>query len=270
MLNEYINKNILYSGLDNYNLSMYNELGGRNMIDKNSPIPVYYQLKEAIKAKISDGTWKVGDCIASERELSETYEVSRMTIRQALGELVQEGILRREKGKGTFVCEPEVKQQDVMSFTEIIKKTGKELKTEVLSMEYIDTPKKIKEVLNFPKLYKINRIRRVSGEVIANEIIYIPKENSGELDSTIVLGSIFKILEERGCYIDHSESEIKAIIMDEYYRNLFEVDMQVPLIKTYGTTLDNENKILFIEESVYRSDKYILEVNISRREGILQ
>lgn len=240
------------------------------MIDKNSPIPVYYQLKEAIKGKIAEGTWRVGDCIASERELSEKYEVSRMTIRQALGELVQEGILRREKGKGTFVCEPEVKQKDVMSFTDIIKRTGKELQTEVLAMEYIDTPKKMKEILNFDKVYKINRLRRVNGEVIANEIIYIPKEISGELDKETVLGSIFKVLEDRGLLINHSESEIKAIIMDEYYMKLFEVDIIVPLIKTYGTTLDDENKVLFIEESVYRSDKYILEVNISRREGILK
>ena len=74
------------------------------MIDKNSPIPVYYQLKEMIKEKIADGTWQVGQCIASERELTEAYGVSRMTVRQALGELVQEGLLVREKGKGTFVC----------------------------------------------------------------------------------------------------------------------------------------------------------------------
>ena len=85
------------------------------MIDKSSPIPVYYQLKEDILKKIREGVWKVGQCIDSERELSENYGVSRMTIRQALGELVQEGILVREKGKGTFVCEPKVKQKDMMS-----------------------------------------------------------------------------------------------------------------------------------------------------------
>ncbi|MCR6516259.1 UTRA domain-containing protein [Clostridium sp. LY3-2] len=128
----------------------------------------------------------------------------------------------------------------------------------------------MKEILNFDKVYKINRLRRVNGEVIANEIIYIPKEISGELDKETVLGSIFKVLEDRGLLINHSESEIKAIIMDEYYMKLFEVDIIVPLIKTYGTTLDDQNKVLFIEESVYRSDKYILEVNISRREGILK
>ncbi|MDU3348564.1 MAG: GntR family transcriptional regulator, partial [Clostridium sp.] len=73
------------------------------MIDKSSPIPVYYQLKNDLISKISEGVWKPGECIASERELCEIYGVSRMTIRQAIGELVQEGVLLRIKGKGTFV-----------------------------------------------------------------------------------------------------------------------------------------------------------------------
>ena len=98
------------------------------MIDKNSPIPAYYQIKQIILEKINNSEWKVGQCIASERELSEAYGVSRMTVRQALGELVQEGILLREKGKGTFVCEPKVTQKDMMSFSEIISKSGKSLK----------------------------------------------------------------------------------------------------------------------------------------------
>jgi GntR family transcriptional regulator len=110
------------------------------MIDKNSPIPVYYQLKEMIKEKITKGTWQVGQCIASERELTEAYGVSRMTVRQALGELVQEGLLVREKGKGTFVCEPKVKQEDMMSFSDIIKKAGRSLITKVLDFEVINTP----------------------------------------------------------------------------------------------------------------------------------
>ena len=86
------------------------------MIDKNSPIPVYYQLKNDLTSKIAKGVWKPGECIASERELCEVYGVSRMTIRQAVGELVQEGVLLRIKGKGTFVCEQKLKQQDMMSF----------------------------------------------------------------------------------------------------------------------------------------------------------
>ncbi|MGL5649471.1 MAG: GntR family transcriptional regulator [Clostridium sp.] len=240
------------------------------MIDKNSPIPAYYQLKEEIKEKILQGFWKLNECIASERELSMQYEVSRMTVRQALGELVQEGLLIREKGKGTFVCEPKVKQKDVMSFTDIIKKSGRSLKTEVVEFELINTPEEILDLLDSEKVYRINRIRNVDAECIANEIVHIPENIIRDLDKSKLEGSLFEVLEEEGYKIDHSESEITAIIMNDFYKDLFKVSEVSPLIRTYGKTLDDTGKILFIEESVYRSDKYILEVNISRREGILK
>ena len=237
------------------------------MIDKNSPIPVYFQLKEDILRKISEGYWKVGECIDSERELAEHYEVSRMTIRQALGELVQDGILIREKGKGTFVCEPKVKQQDVMSFTDIVEKVGGNLETEVLEFEFIDTPSEFKDILKDDKVYRINRIRKVDGECIAMELVHISPKICGNLESADLTGSLFKIIEENGHFINHSESSIKAIVMDDYYKNMFKVSKTLPLISTFSTTLDENDNVLFVEESIYRSDKYVLQVNISRREG---
>lgn len=240
------------------------------MIDKSSPIPVYYQLKEDILKKIAAGVWKVGQCIDSERELSESYGVSRMTIRQALGELVQEGILVREKGKGTFVCEPKVKQRDMMSFSEIIEKTGRSLTTKVLEFEVIDTPEELADIFTFDKLYKINRNRIVDEECIANEIVYIPVDYCGYIDEIKLQGSLFKILEEFGYSVDNSESSIKAVIMDDNYRRIFNLSEDVPLLQIISKTLTDDNKVLFIEESTYRSDKYILEVNISMREGKLK
>jgi GntR family transcriptional regulator len=237
------------------------------MIDKNSPIPVYYQLKEDIKKKIAHGVWKVGECIDSERELSENYGVSRMTIRQALGELVQEGILVREKGKGTFVCDPKVKQMDMMSFSEMIKKSGRKLETRVLEFEIIDTPEDLIDIFSFDMLYKINRMRIVDEENIANEIVYIPCDYCGYINEERVKGSLFNLFEEFGYIISYSQSSIKAMALTEEDKNLFEISEDVPLLKIYSKTYTTENKVLFVEEAIYRSDKFDLEVNISRREG---
>lgn len=73
------------------------------MIDKKSPMPLYFQIEEAIKQKIDKGEWITGTMISSEREFAENYEVSRMTVRQAINNLVNDGYLTRRKGKGTFV-----------------------------------------------------------------------------------------------------------------------------------------------------------------------
>ena len=240
------------------------------MIDKNSPIPVYYQLKEDILRKIRGGVWKVGQCIDSERELSESYGVSRMTIRQALGELVQEGILVREKGKGTFVCEPKVKQKDMMSFSEIIKKSGRTLETKVIEFTKIATPEDLVDTFPFDEVYKINRNRIVDGECIANELVFIPSDYCGFINEEKLKGSFYKILEEFGYSVEYSESSIKAIIMDEENKKIFGVDEQVPLLQINSRTINKDGKVLFVEEATYKSDKYILEVNILRREGKLK
>ena len=239
------------------------------MIDRSSPIPAYYQLKEEIKSKIASGVWVVGQCIASERELSESYGVSRMTVRQALGELVQDGVLVREKGRGTFVCEPKVKQQDMMSFSDIIKKAGRNLETKVLEFEVIETPDELKGTFSTTKLYRVNRLRVVDGETVANEVVYIPCEYCGFINQNDLQKSLYKLLEEQGHVVERSDSSIAAIIMDEELKELFKVDNQVPLLRSHNVTYSTDGKILYVEDAIYRSDKYVLEVNISKRKMTL-
>ena len=219
------------------------------MIDKNSPIPAYYQIKQIILEKINNNEWKVGQCIASERELSEAYGVSRMTVRQALGELVQEGILFREKGKGTFVCEPKVTQKDMMSFSEIISKSGKSLKNEVIEFGIVDTPEELGGVFPQEKLYRINRNRVVDDIVIANEEVYIPYEYCGDITKKQVEGSLFTLLESLNL------------------KKIFKVNSEVPLLQSDNRVYSDKGILIFVEKAIYRSDKYVLEVNISKREG---
>lgn len=237
------------------------------MIDKNSPIPVYFQLKNDLVKKIAQGLWKPGECIASERELCEIYGVSRMTIRQAIGELVQEGVLTRLKGKGTFVCEQTVKQQDMMSFTEMIKQTGRELRTEVINFDIIYTPDDMQDTFMLDKVYKIERRRIVDNECIAVETVFIPVDYCGHINNEMLKGSLYKILEHFGYSISNSTSSIVAVDITDEIKEKFDTKENFPVLKIIGKTFANKNKVLFIEEALYRSDKFTLQVNISRREG---
>lgn len=237
------------------------------MIDKNSPIPVYFQLKNDLVKKIAQGLWKPGECIASERELCEIYGVSRMTIRQAIGELVQEGVLTRLKGKGTFVCEQTVKQQDMMSFTEMIKQTGRDLETEVINFHIIDTPDDMQDTFMLDKVYKIERRRIVDGECIAVEVVFIPVDYCGHINKEMLRGSLYKILEHFGYSISNSTSSIVAVDITDEIKEKFNTKENFPVLKIVSKTFANKNKLLFIEEALYRSDKFTMQVNISRREG---
>lgn len=237
------------------------------MIDKNSPIPVYYQLKNDLTKKIANGVWKAGECISSERELCEIYDVSRMTIRQAIGELVQEGILTRKKGKGTFVCEQKVNQKDMMSFTEMIKQSGRSLETKVVEFEIIDTPEDIQDVFILDRLYKISRKRIVDNECIAVETVYIPVDYCGHLNKEMLEGSLYKVLEGFGYIITNSNSSIVAVNVDDEIRKILECEIDTPILKVVSKTFTNTDKLLFLEEAFYKSDKFTLQVNISRKEG---
>lgn len=240
------------------------------MIDKSSLVPAYIQLKSIILDKIETGIWKEGELISSERELSDQYSISRMTIRQALGELVQEGYLLKKKGKGTFVCKPKVTQKDIMSFTEMIDKTGGKLENIILDFDVIKTPEFLKSIFTEKTAYKINRNRMVDGEIIANELIYMPYSIGKELKEENLKSSIYKYLELLNHNVNYCDSSINSVLITDEYKKLFKLKIDVPLLKVNNKVYGLNEELLFFEIAIYRSDKYTLEVNISKREGKLK
>ncbi len=234
-------------------------------MDKNSPIPIYYQLAAEIRKKIDDGIWQPGHCIDSERIIAEEYNLSRMTVRQALNELVQSGILTKIKGKGTFVCEPRINQRGIMSFTEMMEASGTKFSTEVIAFERIEANESMFELMKADELYKIHRLRIVKEVIIAEEIIYLPCDFIPDLNAKQLKGSFYALLDKNNLHLDYSEASIHAILLNDYYKGLFRLTEEVPLLKTSSKNYDADGKLLFLEDSVYRSDKYSLEINITRR-----
>src|SRR5919205_4653418 len=104
---------------------------------KSGPLPRYYQLKEIIREGIRSGAWPPGSLIPSERELCERYGISRMTARQSITELVNEGLLYREQGRGTFVGRPKIAQKllRLTGFTEDMKAREQRPGARVLAAE---------------------------------------------------------------------------------------------------------------------------------------
>lgn len=92
----------------------------QDLLEKNSHIPIYIQIEEIIKQRIYLEEYKIGETIPSERELSAQFDVSRMTVRQSITNLVNSGLLYREKGRGTYVANPKLEQplKGLTSFTE--------------------------------------------------------------------------------------------------------------------------------------------------------
>ena len=107
------------------------------MLDKQSPIPMYVQIEDYLKNQILQGDFVIGVAIPSERELTDTFGVSRMTVRQSITNLVNEGLLYREKGRGTYVATPKIEQplSGLTSFTEDMLSRGMKPSNKLISFE---------------------------------------------------------------------------------------------------------------------------------------
>jgi GntR family transcriptional regulator len=155
------------------------EGGKKLIIDKKSRVPLYAQLIDIIVGKISSGDLKEHDKLPSERELCDMYDISRTTIRQAMIELENEGYIYKEHGKGSFVS-PQTYTQSLVkfySFSEEMRKMGKNPKAEILSFDIVHAPNKISKKLGVAEdedVYKITRLRLADEEPIMYETTYLP------------------------------------------------------------------------------------------------
>lgn len=107
-------------------------------IDRSSPVPLYYQLKQILLDKINQKDWQPGDLIPSELELQEAYGLSRTTVRQTLAELTTEGHLVRHRGRGTFVQQPKITHDPGtgMALSEYILQQGLEPRWQMINKDW--------------------------------------------------------------------------------------------------------------------------------------
>lgn len=168
---------------------------------KNST-PIYLQINNKIKEMISSGKWNVGDRLPSERELAEYFSVSRMTLRQAIQTLSDEGILDRRVGSGTYVARAKVqeKMSGVTSFTEIIKSQGKTPSSKTISFKKVKPNSNEIKVLNLlPNDYilRMERIRFADDEPICFEVTSIPYNLIKGLSKSDLTKSLYESAEKK-------------------------------------------------------------------------
>ncbi|MCM3161943.1 MULTISPECIES: GntR family transcriptional regulator [Metabacillus] len=241
------------------------------MIDKHSPLPLYYQLEEQIKKSIISEELQPGDVLPSERELSENYQISRMTVRQAITNLVNKGYLYREKGKGTFVSSQKFEQnlQGLTSFTEDMKARNLVPGSKLLHFEVSPAIEEIKEWLSLEEeelIYKIKRLRLANDEPIAVETSYLPVKLIPGLTPDILGNSLYKYIEDDlQLSIGHAAQTVEAaIVRDEDIKHL-NVNKNVPVLLIQRETYLEDGTPLEIVKSSYRADRYKFKINIERK-----
>ena len=232
-------------------------------LDKNSPIPLYFQLEEILKERIETGELQPGDLLFSEKELSEKYQISRPTIRQALRGLVNEGLLYREKGKGTFIAKPKIDYgfiQRLTTFYDDMIEKGYTTKTKIVKQEIKEVRGTIAKKLNIPKGEKIiflHRIRSVENEPVVSVMNFIPYKLCAHLiNEDLENKSLYRLLINKYELKPYkAEITLEPIVAEEYDSQILKIKLGAPMHLMQNITYTNDNVAMDYFESRFRGDK---------------
>lgn len=242
------------------------------MIKKDSPIPIYYQLEEIIKDLIEKGELRPGDSLPAEREYAEKFEISRMTVRQAFTQLVNDGYLYRIQGKGTFVAErkPKIEQalQGLTSFTEDMKARGMKPGSQLVQFEIIPATSLIANQLGIQEygpVYEIKRIRLADDVPMALETNYISANFIKGLTEKIVNQSLYSYIENQlNLRIDHASQVIESSVADELEAEYLNIQPGAPVMLIQRNTFLKDGTPVEFVKSTYRADRYKFMIQMNR------
>ena len=248
----------------------------RTKIDRRSPIPYYVQLKHALTEGIESGHWKPGDKIPSEFELCQMFGVSRTVVRQALGEMSYEGLVAREKGRGTFVVEPKIRSRSLVhslvGFYEDMAERGYSPVTKVLEQAIEPASPKQASALELEPMtpvIKLVRLRFVQEEPIVLVSSYLPYALCPKLvKADLSHQSLYAfLLQEYGLSVARGRRMIEAVLATDREANLLQIEKGAPLLRLDSVSYLEDGTPLEYFNGVFRSDRSQFEVLIDRKRG---
>lgn len=217
-------------------------------LSRNTFEPLYYQIREDLREKIGSNEYPPNSMIPSEAELCEIYGVSRVTVRRAVLDLVQEGLLNRGKGKGTFVSEDYglTRVNGVQSFTQELLGLNMRPSAKLLGCKIRTADSALRKILNLEageKVVTISRLRLVNNEPCMTEVMNFPYKLVPDIEKEDLEQSIYCLL--KGKYrqeIASAKDIMEPIIIGEYESKLLELTMPSAGLRTNRVGYDG-NKV---------------------------
>lgn len=231
---------------------------------REAPTPLYLQLKHALVADIDAGQYKPHERLMSERELGEKFRVSRMTVRQALTEMIREGILYTQVGKGTYVSESKKIKQELKTltgFTQDMAARGAVVSAHVLDARLIPatlTLAAIFAVSMNTELVLLSRLRLSDGIPLAIEEAYIRHQVCpGILEYDFSKESLYNVLATRyNTILVRAEQTMEAGLATPKEAELLQISSPSPVLRIERLSYNEQNLLVEYVKSTYRGDRY--------------
>jgi GntR family transcriptional regulator len=243
-----------------------------NEIDRESPVPFYFQLSEILEQEIISGEWKPGDRLPSEPEISRHLGLSRTTIRQALGRLEQKGLIQRHKGRGTFVAESQPRSWLLQSsdgfFQEEFERLGRPVGSTVLrSVPRGPLPPWATSALGLAGAEgaTLERVRSIDGLVAMYVVNHVPP---GLGEQVLPLEepnqSLYQRLRDRaGVEAAGGRRVLEAVLAEQRLAELLEVRVGAPLMFIESVTWDSNLRPFDCYQAWLRSDRMQIDISVA-------
>ena len=233
-------------------------------INKDIPIPFYYQVKRMILNELSNGSLKQGDKLPGETEFCECLGLSRPTVRQALNELVSEGVLVRKKKSGTFVAQPKIELKTntgIEHLKHYLEMSSRECSVEILDLCVMDGIEEINQRLGLEshdELIYLKRMWKVGETPIVYSATYLSSERfPAVLEKDFREINLFEVLEvEYGIRAKSRAVKIESTLASKYDLELLEIDRtRAPLLCVTDVIEEEGGRPLCYSVTRYRGDK---------------
>lgn len=223
---------------------------------------LYVKVKEELKKRIDEGCFRLGELIPSELDLQKEFGVSRITVRRAINDMVNEGYFSRTRGKGTILTMDKISEKlnSIKSFTDEMSNKGLETTSKDVIVQVVGADKNIASALNVNKgdfVLRIERLRLVNDSPLAFFITYLKLSQNIPLTPELYMGSMYEVLKEHcGISISKVNDLFEAIIAsDEIYEKL-DFPNGSPVFKRERVAYSSNGESVEYTVVFYRGDKY--------------
>lgn len=238
-------------------------------LDRSSPLPLYYQLRNAVLQQIENGTLAPGDTLPTERELIDRYRVSRITVRQALSSLMADGLLYRQRGLGTFVRKSRIEQElsTLTGFSEEMIARGLVPGARLISAEMAETDSAVAAKMQVEpggRIFRLVRLRLANGEPMALDVNYLPAEIGEQLLKENLEEALYTLFPKMGVELDWADQAIQAAPADELVAQQLGIKKGAPVLLMERVVSATDGRVVEYSRTSYRADRYIYRVRLKR------
>jgi GntR family transcriptional regulator len=253
---------------------MTTELAERTELDRSVDIPLYRRIEKDLLTQIVEGRLEPGAAIPAERELCDSYGVSRITVRHAIHELETSGYIQRRQGKGTFVSRSRIRREmgRLISFSEELRMQGRTPSSRLLNLQHRPSDPATAALLRIPEgepMWIVERLRLVDDEVASLSISYLHLPPEAFLTPMELTNepSLWALLEEKGIVICEGDTIVRAIAADAHHARLLGVAEGDPLLMREGVNFAMGESLQAVEafQTISRADRYHFSLHLVRQ-----